>query len=255
MAIWWMDFLARRDFWTERRKRLALGATLSLLGVASLIEVVAMPGSLLRRPPAVVATDPGRPQGVLPEPAVQPQAHPTVHFVDSVLEDKETKLRKAREREAAERQELKRRLVDARASLHQAAATTNAEWETLIAEVRRSQGVDLANPTFDPKTQSRELNQLIVNEDAAKMAWTRIRGLRSQVVPALQGAQAQINEIERRLADDNFAESDLARLQTALKASNLAREQIRQGQKDLNDIAIFLRGQKFMQQLEKGDEP
>lgn len=258
MVNWWTQLLASEEFWTEVRKRQVLAGVLGLLAVTSLVEVVLVPGAILRRsasrspaPPTATA----RAEAVAADRTPPAEAHPTVQLLGSLMESSETKRRKIEEREATERNEFERRLREAEHSLRDAIGGAQAEWGALVGDVRQRHQVDLARTPFDPKSQSRALNMLILSDPTAAAAWAGIRSLPAKVPPALRIAGAQLDTVERRQADGVAVDADVERLQSALRSVESTRNNIRQGRRDLDHLDVLSRAQRFMSQSQERSTP
>ncbi|MGA2500713.1 MAG: hypothetical protein ABSH20_23490 [Tepidisphaeraceae bacterium] len=239
MSTWFRELLARPDWWTQQRKRQALVAFLAFIGVVSFVEVVLIPGAILRHPPALAQA--ATRAVAVQTPVEDVETHPSLRLVESVLESGDTKRKREQERQAAIRHELKIRLHASEERLRKATDAAGRDWDAFVERVRRCHHVDLAAPVFDPSQQSHELDQLLITHKTAATAWSAIRRLPPQIVPVLREARSLLEDTDRAITADTFSEADAGPLATAIVTVQSAHTKISEATIDLNHIDVLLR--------------
>lgn len=151
--------------------RRGLLVALLLLGVASFVEVVLFPGSLVRRHWTPIG------EGTV---AVQDDLDSaTPHHPWFTSQEEKNRLEDLR------RRRVENRTLGAHARLESAIAVTESSYTSVLEDVRRRLGVDLASEK--PETPVAALSLILAGEPTAEPAWSHMRR-------RLEEAQATLRE-------------------------------------------------------------
>lgn len=210
----------------DRKIRRGLAATLSVIGLVLLLEVVVMPGLLFRRPlyerlqTDEADTAPARTTGFIPG-------------LTSSIDER-----------AVRRQRLQNR-IHSRSGEHQiAAANLRAEWASTVLIARDQLGIDIVHEM--PNQPPSRLAAIIRDVPSAVSAWRQLRETATATRDAIARADTDQTLVMARFASNTFLPEDDAEIVAKTVATQTAAARARKARDDIFHLSFLVRAHAWL---------
>lgn len=210
----------------DRRIRRGFAATLSVIGLVLLLEVVVMPGLLFRRPLYErLQTDepeaaPSRPTGIIPG-------------LTSSIDER-----------AVRRQRLHSRIRTRSGEHQKAAANLQAEWASTVLIAREQLGIDIVHEMPNPPPPS--LAAIIRDVPTAGSAWSQLREMAAATRDAIACADSDQTLVAARFASNTFLPEDDAEIVAKTLATQIAAARARKARDAILHLSFLVRAQAWL---------